>query len=60
MDKVQKVFNLSLLIYSGIALIMVLTGLIIGNWLIVDKLVIPQENYPMPLLYFIPCSFLWG
>lgn len=32
MDKVQKVFNLSLLIYSGIALIMVLTGLIIGNW----------------------------
>ena len=43
MDKVQKVFNLSLLIYSGIALIMVLTGLIIGNWLIVDKLVIPQE-----------------
>lgn len=60
MDKVQKVFNLSLLIYSGIALIMVLTGLIIGNWLIVDKLVIPQEKLSDAIIVFYSMLFSLG
>lgn len=42
--RVNRIFSMSLLIYSGIALIVMIAGLSLGDWLVADKLVIPEDK----------------
>lgn len=43
-NDVKNIFNLSLLIYSVIAILVILVGTLLGTWLITDKLIIPEEK----------------
>lgn len=43
--QVKNIFNLSLFIYSLIALFVIIIGIIVGNWFIEYKLVIPANRY---------------
>lgn len=45
-DKVSEVFNLCLLIYSIIAVAVMVVGVVLGDWIIEDILVIPPQSIP--------------
>lgn len=44
LGKVRDIFNLSLLIYTVIALVVFIVGIVIGSWFIEHKLVIPADR----------------
>lgn len=41
-----NIFNLSLELYSAIALIVIIIGIAVGNWVVTDVLVIPNHSIP--------------
>lgn len=52
LNKVKNIFNLSLLIYVVIAIIVVIVAECVGGWLMSEKLVIPQERYEAAYFVF--------
>lgn len=61
-EKLNNIFNLSLLIYSSIALVVVVIGVTAGTWFVKNKLLIPEGTIPAAciVLYMTLLSLLFS
>lgn len=48
--RVAQIFSMSLEIFGALAVLVLITGICIGDWLVSDKLVIPQAKRPEALV----------
>ncbi|MCM1222190.1 MAG: hypothetical protein NC548_47745 [Lachnospiraceae bacterium] len=57
--RVGEIFSMSVEMYTSLALIVTVVGVLLGDWLIADKLVIPADKRPEALvvLYTMLASF---
>lgn len=48
--RVRRIFSISLEIFAGLALLVLVAGIAVGDWLVTDKLVIPAHKRPEALV----------
>lgn len=61
-DKLNNIFNLSLLVYCSIAVVIILIGVLFGTWFVDNKLIIPDSSLPAArvVLYMTLLSLLFS
>lgn len=61
-DKLNNIFNLSILVYCSIAIVIILIGVIFGTWFVDNKLIIPDSSLPSArmVLYMTLLSLLFS